>query len=757
MTESREIKEQAQKDEILRAIDVAKYFLILVDREAGDVITQLKLQKLMYLVQGIHLALYDKPLFKEEIEAWEHGPVVRELHTEFSGYGSLPIFLPYEINYDLYSFKIKQLIYKVYSIYGEHSSSYLYKLTHSHIIWQEAIKSVNKVIIKEKIRRFFKDYVHGIKEKFCDISQEESIKIEQEISNYENKCTNYLRRTLNHRMIANLSKIMLGTDDFYKLVVKGDIFVDKSLMIKELLENYSEAILIARPRRWGKSINMSMIQRFFEIEVDSHGNIVPEAQRVNKKLFLGGKINIGFNEEKQLKPLRIASISYAMKRQGNFPVIFLSLKDIKGSNYQTIEAKVREKITNVFEYHQYLTNSSKISDIDKQKFQDYLTNNITIDKLHSSLLFLSKLLFKHFKQKVYILIDEYDTPINNAYATFRNQEQGFKDVVELFRGILGACLKGNEYLEKGVITGILRIAKANLFSDLNNLTEYTVLDQNFAKFYGFTEQEVSELLIGRPSQIDQNKIKDWYNGYKIGGELVYNPWSIMQCISRNGQLDHYWLDSGGTDLIDKVLRSDDIQEDLQKLLENKKITKRLYKQISFEDIANNKNVFFSLLVFTGYLNAELDNNDEEYRLFIPNKEIRSIYVNRIKDWVSKKLKMPTTDYDGFIGLLTCGDVDKFVERLKEYFRDSTSCHDLCKERDYHNLMGGIFSPLSQQYIIESNIESGYGKFDHLLIARRDIGDKAFLIEYKVSEKEEELVKLAQVGLQQINNKAYDIA
>lgn len=229
------------------------------------------------------------------------------------------------------------------------------------------------------------------------------------------------------------------------------------------------------------------------------------------------------------------------------------------------------------------------------------------------------------------MIDEYDTPINEAYCKFGDKTE-FENIFELFRGIFGSCLKGNEYLEKGVITGILRIAKANLFSDLNNVTEYTILDNNFSQFYGFTESAVSELLSHAPVEIEQTQIRDWYNGYKIGEKLLYNPWSIMQCISSK-KLGHYLVDSGGTALIDTVLKSDDIQQDLQRLLENKKVTKYLYKQISLTDINNNKDVFFSLLVFAGYLNAALDNSDEEYPLYslsIPNKEIRSVYVNRVK-------------------------------------------------------------------------------------------------------------------------------
>ncbi|MCC8369738.1 MAG: ATP-binding protein, partial [Rickettsia endosymbiont of Oxypoda opaca] len=364
----------------------------------------------------------------------------------------------------------------------------------------------------------------------------------------------------------------------------------------------------------------------------------------------------------------------------------------------------------------------------------------------------------HFNRKVYILIDEYDTPINSAYIKLGNRSEEFEKVLELFRGMLGSSLKSNPYLEKGVITGILRIAKANLFSDLNNVTEYTLLDEEFSKFYGFTQQEVDELLTKVPTNTAPNQIKDWYNGYNFGGEIIYNPWSIMQCLAHKGTLDHYWLDSGGTALIDKVLLSDEIQEDLQQLLEGKGITKRLYKQISFEEIENDKNIFYSLLVFAGYLNPILTNNNKEeptYLLKIPNREIRGIYVARVIKWVSRKLNIDVSDYDSFINLLVESKIDNFKIKLQEYLLNSTSYHDLLSEKDYHNLMGGIISPLASRYMIESNRESGYGRCDHILIPRFNLGTNAIIIEYKIAKKEEELELVAKSGLAQINNLQYD--
>ena len=558
-----------------------------------------------------------------------------------------------------------------------------------------------------------------------------------------------------------LPKMLIGTDDFYDLVINSTVFVDKTLMIKELLEDSSKVILIVRPRRWGKSLNMSMLQRFFEIEVDEKGAPLSQENRANYKLFAGGKVDLGIKGNKILKPLKISTEQYAMAQQGNYPVILLNLKDVRGSSYEEIEEYVRRQVIGLFGNHQYLRNSSKNSLLDneqQEKLKRYFSGKVTLEDIKGGLRFLSELLYNHFNQKVYILIDEYDTPINSAYVKFGGGSEEFQKVLELFRGIFGSSLKSNPYLEKGVITGILRVAKANLFSDLNNVREYTLLDKQFSKFYGFTQQEVDELLAKVPTETPPNQIKDWYNGYNFGDEIIYNPWSIMLCLSSDGKLDHYWLDSGGTALIDKALLSDEVQEDLQQLLEGKGITRKLCKQISFEEIETNKNIFYSLLVFAGYLNPILANNDPEeplYLLKIPNREIRGIYVARVTKWVSRKLNIDVSDYDSFINLLVESKIDKFKLKLQEYLLNSTSYHDLIKEKDYHNLMGGILSPLAPRYMIESNIESGHGRCDHILISRINRANNAIIIEYKIAQKEEDLEQIAKFGLEQINNRHYD--
>ncbi|MDD9140100.1 MAG: AAA family ATPase [Candidatus Cardinium sp.] len=550
-------------------------------------------------------------------------------------------------------------------------------------------------------------------------------------------------------------KIKVGTDDFKTLLLNSDVFVDKSLMIQALLEESSEAMLITRPRRWGKSLNMDMLRKFFEIEVNERGEPLPEAAGINRLLFTGGTIDTGFGETRVLQPLKIASHPKAIKRQANFPVILFNLKDVKGNSYQEIEEGVSINIKKLYKQYQYLAYSIHLSKEEQQDFRQHLLGDISKAQLKVSLAFLSELLYRHFGQKVYILIDEYDTPINTSYLKFENRIDEWEEVLELFRNMLGSVLKSNSCLEKGVITGILHIAKANLFSDLNNIREYTLLDKKFNKFYGFTQEEVDGLLHKVPTQTAPEKIKDWYNGYTFGGEIIYNLWSIMQCLASEGALDYYWLDSGGTGLVDKALLTDTIQEDIKQLLEGKHIVKKIYKQITLGEIEDNSYAFYSLLLFAGYLSPALasDAIEEEptYCLSIPNKEVRKIYMERICQWVTKRLDMPIASYDSFMKLLITGQIDAFGAQLQTYLLQSTSYHDLSQEKDYHNLISGLLAPLANRFHITSNRETGYGRCDHLLLPIVGYGGHAVLMEHKIAKAPKEIKTIAQQGLEQILN------
>ncbi len=558
-------------------------------------------------------------------------------------------------------------------------------------------------------------------------------------------------------------RMRTGTDEFYDLIVNSDVFVDKSLMIKELLKDSGKVILITRPRRWGKSLNMNMLQKFFEIEADERGTPLPPEQKINNKLFTGGTVDLGFDETKELKPLKIASDVSSMKRQGQFPVILLNLKDVKGSSYQEIESGIKNQVTKLFVNHRYLKHyiakdENLLDDIQKEKLNRYFTGKLDKEDLKDSLCFLSELLFKHFNQKVYILIDEYDTPINSSYIEFGNKLKEFDDVLKIFRGMFGSSLKSNPYLEKGVITGILRIAKANLFSDLNNVREYTLLDEKFAKFYGFTQAEVDELLTKVPLDTTPEKIKAWYNGYNFGGEVIYNPWSIMLCLDSRGELDHYWLDSGGTVLVDKILLSDEMQIDLQKLVSGVSITSPITKQITFADISKPIGLF-SLLLFSGYLSPTAIAPERNiYELSIPNEEVKYIYETRVLQWVTDQLKIDSSRYYSFVSLLPACKIEEFKERLQELLLNATSFHQTGEKKAelfYSGFMLGLINMLAPNYIIESERETGSGRADIMLLPKAGKSHNAIIIEYKICKSPDILESVAKEGLDQIVRKQYE--
>ncbi|MDN3030786.1 MAG: AAA family ATPase [Candidatus Tisiphia sp.] len=558
-------------------------------------------------------------------------------------------------------------------------------------------------------------------------------------------------------------RMMVGTDEFYDLLVNSDVFVDKSLMIKELLEDSGKVILITRPRRWGKSLNMNMLQKFFEMEVDKRGTPLPEEDRVNRILFTGGEINLGIKGKRTLEPLKINDAEYAMTQQGQFPVILLNLKDVKGSSYQEIELGIKDQIIELFASHHYLNHhvtedTGLLNNAQKEKLRRYFDGKLERNDLKDSLRVLSEVLYKHFGQKIYILIDEYDTPINSSYIKFGNKPEEFEQVLEMFRGMFGSSLKTNPYLEKGVITGILRVAKANLFSDLNNVSEYSLLDEKYSKFYGFTQAEVDELLTKVPTATNPEQIKAWYNGYNFGGEIIYNPWSIMQCLAHKGKLDHYWLDSGGTGLVDKALLSDEMQEDLQSLAAGKSIISPIVKQISFADI--NKPVgLFSLLLFSGYLNPVAKKPEEDiYELSVPNKEVRYIYNARMLQWVTDQLQIDHSRYYSFATLLPAGKIEQFKERLQELLLNATSFYQTGEKKAelfYSGFMLGLINTLASDYIIDSERETGSGRADIILIPRAGKQNNAIIIEYKICKSPDILESVAKEGLDQIVRKKYE--
>ena len=555
-------------------------------------------------------------------------------------------------------------------------------------------------------------------------------------------------------------EIPVGTDSFDDLLLSGNIFVDKSMFIKEFLEASSgKVVLITRPRRWGKSLNMDMLKRFLSIEVDEQGALLPQEESLNRKLFVGGEVELDSGDTKLLEPLKISQDPASMKYQGKFPVISLGLKDVTGSSYQKIEEKLKIQITTLYDQYVYLQNQTWLTKNQHNRLAKYLEGQIVATDLEGSLQFLSELLYKHFGKPVYILIDEYDAPINHAYRAFGEKtkegenNKEFEKVLQLFRSLLGAALKSNPYLARGLLTGILRIAKASLLSELNNLREYTLLDKRFITSYGFREQEVEELLDKTQIATNREEIRRWYNGYHFRGETLYNPFSIMCCISTEGECAPYWLDSGGTSLVDRAFVSDQIQKDLQALAGGQRILSSIETQVSF-DILRNPVGLFSLLLFTGYLTpVAISAAEGFYELSIPNYEIKQIYKKRLLEWVSKQLQITPSEYGSLARFLAMGELATFEQSLKDFLTQSASFHQTGEKRGevfYNGVMFCLVYCLSYYYLIES----GLGRADAVLIPKTAHWDHAIVLEYKVGQDVSDLPALAEAGLQQIIQKGY---
>lgn len=513
----------------------------------------------------------------------------------------------------------------------------------------------------------------------------------------------------------------VGIDDFKKIIEKNYYFVDKSMLIDEVLNKRSEVTLLSRPRRFGKTLNMSMLNYFFNI--DDKDN--------NKKLFEGLDIS---NTDK-------------MKYMGEYPVIYISLKEIKVSNWIECLEEMKKLLKNIFNSKRYvkekLDESEKI-DFDKIEFLNEKGDFV------GALKNLSKYLFKFYEKKVIILIDEYDTPLVTAHS------QGYyNEAIFFFRNFLSAALKGNPYLEFSVLTGILRVAKESIFSGLNNLAVSTILDRDFNHF-GLTEEEVEELLKYYELEYELEEVKKWYNGYKFGKKLVYNPWSLINFASKN-ELNPYWVNTSDNSLIKELLDKNDskVIDDLKAVFSGNEIEEVITENIIFSDLED-VDTIWSLMLFSGYLTYDrFEISDitgaKTYFLKIPNYEVKSFFKNTfIKEYSHGKTAM----YFKMLEDLYKGDIERFKFKFKELYYSAVSYHDTGdSEKYYHHFMLGLLLTLGDKYIITSNRESGYGRYD-IALEPKDKRNFGLIFEFKIGDKSS-IEEKAKEALAQINEKKYD--
>ena len=512
-----------------------------------------------------------------------------------------------------------------------------------------------------------------------------------------------------------MKRLAIGVDDFRKIIKEDCYYIDKTKFIEDILEDGSGVKLINRPRRFGKTLNMTTLKYFFDIE---------NAEE-NRKLF---------------NNLYIEKSKY-IEEQGKHPVIFLSLKEIKGKTWKEMLEEIKNYIKglyNDFEYIREILNESELKTFDaiwlKKEGADY----------SNSIKDLTKFLYKYYKQEVILLIDEYDVPLIEAYLN-----NYYSDAISFFKIFLGGALKTNQYLKMGIMTGIIRVIKAGIFSDLNNLSVYTILDNDYNEDFGLTEKEVEQALKDYNIFEELNDVKFWYDGYKIGNKEVYNPWSIINFL-KNKELKGFWIKTSGNQLIKKVLEdaTPDVNEGLLKLFNGEDVEEVVTGTSDLSNLLNYRDVW-ELLVFSGYLTIKEKIDRRNYILKIPNQEIKEFFKDEFIDlyFGESKLKKILT-------ALKENNIEDFERIFQNILLNSVSTWDTSKEAFYHGLSFGMLSYLDGEYYVTSNFESGYGRYD-IIAEPRNKNKRGFVIECKIVKDEKDLEKMSKEAIEQIKNKKYD--
>ena len=518
-----------------------------------------------------------------------------------------------------------------------------------------------------------------------------------------------------------MKRIGIGLSDFKHLIEEDFYYFDKTKFIDEVIKDGAQVKLFTRPRRFGKTLNMSMLKYFFDIK---------EAEE-NRKLF---------------KNLYIEKTE-TFKEQGQYPVVFLSLKDLKATTWEEMERKIIIILSDFFSEYEYLLN--ELTGISFENLKNIIYRKADIDELTTTLKFLTKILYEKYNKKVVVLIDEYDSPLVSAYI---NGYYGkAKDFFKTFYSIV---LKDNNYLQMGILTGIIRVIKAGIFSDLNNLSTYTILSDVYTDSYGLTEEEVIKSLKDYEMECEISNVKDWYDGYKFGDSEVYNPWSILNFL-RFKELRAYWVDTSGNDLINDVLKK--ITKDTVRALERLFNGEGLRQNISgTSDLSKllDENELWELLLFSGYLTIEEKVDEDNYILRLPNKEVRTLYR---KTFLEKYFGRGNKLSD-LMEALTENRIDEYEENLQEILLTSVSYNDTKKgnEAFYHGLIMGMGLYLEGEYITKSNIESGLGRYD-FSVEPKNKNKRAFIMEFKSTDSEEKLEEVSKEALEQIEAKKYDIS
>lgn len=529
--------------------------------------------------------------------------------------------------------------------------------------------------------------------------------------------------------------LAIGVEDYRRIVDKPYYYVDKTLFIKDLIDKGGTVSLFTRPRRFGKTLALSMLKTFFEAEIDQKGN------KINNSHYFNG--------------MKIMNAGEAYtSHMGRYPVISLSLKSTKQPDYQMAYQCLIDEIISAYEKHLYVLSGDALLPANKEKYQAIMELRASEADYATSLKFLSNCLKKYHGRNVIILLDEYDVPLENAY--FR----GFYDqMTDFIRSLFESALKTNDSLEFAVITGCLRISKESIFTGLNNLQIISLLNNDYSEYFGFTQEEISDLLHYYSLEERQEELKKWYDGYRFGNTEVYNPWSVINYVNDKVWSSAlfpkpYWSNTSSNSIIRELIETADVsaKKEIEELIAGGTIKKQIHEEITYTDIHVSQDNLWNFLFFTGYLkmtNQSMEGNQIYLDLSIPNEEIRYIYQNTIREWFNQKIK--STDLTPMFQSMLRGDSEAFEDFLKKHLRESISYYDT-KEAYYHGFLTGILSGL-QDYEILSNREAGNGRPD-ILLKPYDELNPVVIIEIKFTDKFSSMEKKCEDALQQIENKAY---
>jgi hypothetical protein len=550
-----------------------------------------------------------------------------------------------------------------------------------------------------------------------------------------------------------MKQFSVGESDFKNIITGNYYYIDKSLFIKEVIDRGNRVILVPRPRRFGKTLNISMLKYFYDC-CPENLPLVPDNGAAGSKPVTPG------NTYKSLfSSLAIAEAGpLYLEKMGKHPVIFLTLKNIREPNWEICFDKIKSLIQGEYIKHYYLLSSKEMMPHEKDYFQRIIDLKGTQGDYENSLEKLLIFLSRYYGEKAVILIDEYDAPVHAGF-----NKGYYEEIIGFTRNFLCGGLKDTgQYLEKSVITGIMRIAQESIFSGLNNPGVFTLLSEAFNDKFGFTQNEVENMLKDFNILERYDEVQRWYNGYNFGGQVIYNPWSISSFIDNGGkEFKPYWINTSNNEIVENLLSKEgkELKEEMELLLQGESIEKTIEENIVFKDIHYRDNLLWSFLLMGGYLKQSGKRFDDDgemtyYRLTIPNKEVRLTYKTIVKNYFSSKIENKQMEI--MLKALIEGDIVLFDEILRKVVAAVFSYHDFSGEPEkvYHALVAGILTWISNTHEIKSNRESGYGRYD-IMIIPRDLSQWGIVMEFKKTGRNESVKSAFKSALKQIKEKKYE--